>query len=182
MKKNKKVPRETKSKKIDDEQPPFKTGTHEYMFEVAYVIKDKNHGNFSVRKSANAWWINQEKLEKVIEGKRLRLNDKECCYYSGISEDQLKYFLEQHPHFSGFFDVLPMHPRVAAKITIIKSLNDPNMARWYAEHNMKDEFAKGMEVTGRNGHAIEVNVQKKMSREDLMREAAARGLPTQIFK
>lgn len=136
-------------------QPSAKKGKkHKYMDEIAYTVEHKGFGKFNVRKTANAWWLDKGKVEQLIEAKKMRLNFLESCYYAGITQDQQLYFLEQHPHFSPFFEALPMHPRVAAKITILKNLSDPDMARWYAEHAMRDEFGKRNELTGKDGQAL----------------------------
>ncbi len=160
----------SQGKKTTPENPDFKPGQYDYLNEIAYIIEDKSHGTFEVRKTANAWWMDKIKVEKVIEGKRLALNDVECCCYSGITKAQLDYFLQVHPHFCEFFEALPMYPRVRAKITIVKSLDDLESAQWYAERKMKDEFGIRTELTGRNGVPL---VPQKLDPEHVVEIAKA---------
>jgi len=153
----------------------FKTGKYDYMEEIAYTIKDQNHGSFDVRKTANAWFMDKTKVEKVIEGKKLDLNDAECSFHSGITEKQLEYFLEVHPHFCGFFKALTMYPRVRARITIIKNLDDLKNAQWFAERRMKDEFSLRNEITGKDGkNILPNNPYKDMTDDEINTEITQR--------
>lgn len=129
--------------------PNFK-GAYEFMSEIAYTIEDKWHGSFNVRKSANSWWMDRLKLERLIEAKKAGLNDMEAGYYTGITKNQKDYFLKIHPHFSEFFDSLGMHPRTKAKFTLVNNLHDVDVAKWYAEHKMNDEFSRRSEVSMKN--------------------------------
>lgn len=134
--------------KNDHEIPAFKTGVSEKMFEIAYVFKDKLHGDFPIRKSFNAWWLDQAKVTLISNGRKCGMTKPECCSYAGISLDQLDYFLDQHPRFSEYFASVELTPRVMAKLTIADSLNKKEIktATWYAENKMSDEFKKRAEV------------------------------------
>lgn len=65
----------------------------------AYEIKDKNAGDLMVQHSANAWWMERGKVEKLIDAFKIGCLVDEAIVYAGISLEQYKYFCRQHPEF-----------------------------------------------------------------------------------
>lgn len=147
MKKKKKKVEKKPTKTLKNKAPTKKAKkAYPLMVEVAYEFVDQRWGKFEIRKSANAWWMSQKKLGDLVTAIKMGLNDMESCYYAGITKGQKDYFLHEHPEFFEFFDALPMHPRTVAKITIHKNLNQPEMARWFAEHRMGEEFKRHLKT------------------------------------
>ena len=146
--------RRNRSKPTKKPTKRAKKGAYEYLNEVAYEIVDQKYGIFEVRKTANAWWLDKEKVTDLIKAKKLGAQDETACYYVGITKAQLDYFMEVHDHFSEFFELLKEHPKLKALNTIVDNLKDPAMARWYAERKMKGEFSARSELTGPNGESL----------------------------
>ncbi|MEK9131911.1 MAG: hypothetical protein AAB447_03310 [Patescibacteria group bacterium] len=110
---------------------------------VAYVIKDKLFGEFSVKKSANAWYLNRGKVERLIEAFKYGVTIELACISIGISVDQYKYFKELHPEFSTIMEACRQIPKLRAVKTIVDALGtDVATARWYAERKMPEDFGK----------------------------------------
>lgn len=111
--------------------------------QIAYVIKDKLFGKFSVKKSANAWYLNRGKVERLIEAFKYGVTIELACVSIGISVDQYKYFKELHPEFSTIMEACRQLPKLRAVKTIVDALGtDVATARWYAERKMPEEFGR----------------------------------------
>ena len=86
--------------------------------EIAYTVKDKCFGEFSVLNSANAWWIDRVKVDDLIKAYKIDCTDEEACSDAGISIDQYKYFKEKHPNFSTVKQACKQIPFLKARRTI----------------------------------------------------------------
>lgn len=115
--------------------------------EYAYFIEDKSFGKLFVKKSANAWWIDRGKVERLITGFKMDCKPQECRLLAGISKDQLDYFEKAHPEFSAILDDMRKMPSIRARQTIIRALeNDSKVAMWYLERKEADEFKEKKQV------------------------------------
>ena len=85
--------------KIVDRNVKAKIGETEYFIEYRDV-------RVAIKKSANAWWTDPQKLEDFCQALRIGGEILEACAYAGISEGQWEYFKKLHPDFSGLKDVL----------------------------------------------------------------------------
>lgn len=114
----------------------------------AYVITDKFFGVLKVKKSFNAWWLDRAKVERLIEVYKLDATNEEAIFYAGISSEQLKYFMEQHPEFYAIKDALKQQPILTARRTVNNALKtDINNAWRYLERKRKHEFGPNLDVT-----------------------------------
>lgn len=86
-------------------------------------------------------------------------NDTEACNYANIHRQRLYEFEQKYPEFADYKQAWRDNPRIKTKATIYKELDDPTMARWYAETKMSDEFHKRQELTGGDGEAIPVKIE-----------------------
>ena len=107
---------------------------------IAYTIEDRKFGKFDVLNSANAWWLERAKVELLIAACKIDASVEECCSWAGISEDQYKYFREQHHWFSPLKTLCNEMPSIKARNTVVAGLEDVNNARWYLEKKRKKEF------------------------------------------
>ena len=66
--------------------------------EYAYTISDLPGGFIlSVRKTANAWWLDREKVLMLFTAFKYRGGTKVACSFAGITLRQYKYFVHLHP-------------------------------------------------------------------------------------
>jgi hypothetical protein len=115
--------------------------------EFAYFIEDKSFGKLYVKKSANAWWMDRGKVERLITGCKMDCKPQECRLLAGISKDQLDYFEKMHLEFSSILEDMRKMPSIKARQTIIRSLeNDPRVAMWYLERKEADEFKERKDI------------------------------------
>ena len=113
----------------------------------AYFIEDKYFGKLHVRKSANAWWMDRGKVERLVTGYKLDCKPAELRILAGISKDQLEYFKEQHPEFSSVLEDLRKVPTIKARTSLVRALeSDPNLALKYMERKEADEFKEQKQV------------------------------------
>ena len=113
----------------------------------AYFIEDKSFGKLYVKKSANAWWMDRGKVERLITGYKLDCKLTELRILAGISKDQLEYFREQHPEFSSVLEDMRKVPTIKARTTLVRALeSDPATALKYLERKEPDEFREQKQV------------------------------------
>lgn len=84
--------------------------------------------------------ITEEVLRKLEEAFAMGCTDIEACLYADISKTALYEYQEKNPYFAERKAELKENPVLKARTTIIKSLKDPNHAKWYLEKKKKDEF------------------------------------------
>lgn len=129
----------------------------------AYVFKDANLGEMPVVNTANAWWVDSQKLNKLVDAYKFYATDDQACFYAGISIGQLKYFQELHPDFLAIKHAAKQEPTLRAKRTIVKTLDSDNeTAKWWAERVEKGDFSTRTENVGPGGKDIYDNLTKEI--------------------
>jgi hypothetical protein len=114
---------------------------------IAYTIEDKFFGELKIKKTANAWWKDREKVVKLIQGYKMDCKPGELRILAGISEDQRKYFMEVHPEFSLIFEDLRSNPVLKARATVIDGIGkDANIAFKYLERKASEEFRERKDI------------------------------------
>ena len=125
----------------------------------AYTITDKVFGELKVLNSANAWWLTQGKVEALINAYKYGCRHQEAMISAGISENQLRYFMEQHPDFSQVIDACKEIPNLKARQTVVTQIaTDGNLAFKYLERKLPEEFGAKNNI----GIAVQVNVGERM--------------------
>lgn len=110
------------------------------LAEYAYTITDANFPDFNVKNSANGWWLEKEKVAKLIDAYKIDANDKQACFYAGISYKQLEYFIELHPEFCEIREVCKESLMLTIQQQIAnEAAKNPAAAMAYKKH--KDELA-----------------------------------------
>lgn len=114
---------------------------------TAYTIKDNNLPDFEVRKSANAWWLDRGKVERLISSYKIQSTDKEACYYAGITINQLKYFRKTHAEFSSIKEACRQSLFLKAREAIAREIpRNPEFALKFMERKKREEFGLRQEV------------------------------------
>ena len=137
---------------------------------IAYVIKDKAFGEFEVKNSANAWWLDKTKVEELINVCKLDASMLECCYQTGISPAQYDYFCKIHPQFSDIKLRLNNYPILKARKTTVDNLDSITNAQWFLERKRKGEFSLRHEFTGADGMPIELAIEEKERIDKLLKK------------
>jgi hypothetical protein len=108
---------------------------------IAYTITDKYFGSFDVKNSANAWWLDIEKVKQLIAAFKFDASITEACVYAGIDRNAFNYFIEKHPEFSTILEHIRELPNLSARKRIVEQIpNDTDTARWYLERKRRGEF------------------------------------------
>jgi len=111
--------------------------------EIAYTIPDLPFGiSLNIKKSANAWWMEQYKVQKLFAAFSITATIPEACSYAGITIKQYKYFVELYPEVTEIRKGLKLGPGMKAKMTIMRAIDNGDMkvAMWYLEKRCPDEF------------------------------------------
>jgi hypothetical protein len=124
-----------------------KKNTKPKVDKIEYIIEDKSFGELKIRKTANAWWKDREKVAKLIQGLKMDCKPGELRILAGITKDQQEYFMKVHPEFSSIFDDFRCNPVLRARATVYAGIGtDPNLAFRYLERKAPDEFKERSEV------------------------------------
>lgn len=74
--------------------------------------------------------------------------DDEACLVVGIAPSTLYKFQEKNPSFSEQKRLWKRSPVFRAKATIVRNLDNVDVAKWYLERRAKDEFSTKQELEG----------------------------------
>ena len=143
----KKTPTSKAKKKVTKPKNPKpkkrQTGKKE---KYAYTITDTYFDDFHVLNSANAWWLDRGKVERLIEAFKWGCSILEARVNAGISKDQWDYFNKNHPEFSDVKRLCQEVPILRAKKRIYKDKDgmDANYDRAldFLERKKPDDFSK----------------------------------------
>lgn len=112
--------------------------------EVAYVIEDVVlAAPFEVYTTANAWWMDRVKVERLMSAFKSDLTIMEACISAGITYDQYKYFNKVHPEFSTVKERCASALPMIAKRGLVNDLADPKAWRsrqWYLERRQPETY------------------------------------------
>lgn len=91
--------------------------------------------------------MTESTLDKLKECFFYGHTDAEACLLAGIAEDTLYKYQREHPDFIKEKQTLKQNPNAVARKLIYDALDhgDKDMAKWYAERKMKDEFSTKQE-------------------------------------
>lgn len=109
---------------------------------IQYILTDVVFGELLVKKSANAWWTNREKVVLLIDAFKMDATIPEARAKAGISNDQFDYFLLKHPEFSQVQEICSQLPVLAARKTVVDEISkNPELAMKYLERKRRKEFS-----------------------------------------
>ncbi len=115
----------------------------------AYALKVQGFGEFHVLSSANAWWTDIRKVEKLIDAWKLECTDEQAWFYADISKGQYDYFRELHPQLSYVKQACKQNLGLYARQHFAKRVirGDDDAVMTYLKKNHKAEFAGQLDVT-----------------------------------
>lgn len=93
----------------------------------------------------------EEVVKKLEEAFALDSSIEEACFYADISRQTYYLKIKERPELSDRFEELRQRPFLKARQTLVKSLDQPEHAKWYMERKKKIEFAGRTEMTGAEG-------------------------------
>ena len=108
----------------------------------------------------------EEINRKIEECAALGASIEEIAMYCGIWRSTLYRWMEEDTNLKDRIKELQERPILKARQTIVKSLDNPEDARWYLERKKKSEFAARVESTGADGKDLPspiVNVPRNNS-------------------
>jgi hypothetical protein len=111
---------------------------------IAYTIPITKDLNIEVQESANAWWLDRQKIHNLIAAFSVDATIREACASAGVTEKQYKYFAELHPIIREVRNFLETRNILKARISIINAINNGNIkvSMWYLEKKRPEEFGK----------------------------------------
>ncbi len=137
--------------------------------EFAYALQDRIFGEFKVRYSANAWWMESVKLEQLIDGLKRRMTVPQASIRAMITRDQFNYFMEKHPEFSTVIEGCKEVLQIKAKEGLSKLIENVDGAtiRWFLEATEAGEYGKKPPVI-----AVQINMAERVaaSREEFSKK------------
>ena len=87
-------------------------------------------------------------LQKLRFAFILGCTDSEACFLSGICDATLYNYQNEHPEFLEEKEALKNYKKIRARITILRYINHPEMAKWYLELKANTEFSRRTISTG----------------------------------
>lgn len=111
---------------------------------VAYIIPDLPGGiNLHIKRSANAWWMNREKVYAILFSFKINSTIKEACRFARITERQYKYFRKYHPQIDELHENYLHLINMRALRVVVNSLDkDVKSAWWWLERRCPQEFGR----------------------------------------
>lgn len=85
----------------------------------------------------------------------------EACFFAGISTQCYYDWIKDEPKLVDRFNELRQKPVLKARNVIVKSLENPEISKWYLERKAKGEFAQRSEVTGPGGVSLVLTPEEK---------------------
>lgn len=115
----------------------------------SYALTVQGFGKFHVLSSANAWWMDSRKVEKLIDAWKLECTDEQALFYADISSGQYQYFRELHPDLSLVKQACRQNLGLYARQHFAKRViaGDDDAVMTYLKKTHKAEFAGQLDVT-----------------------------------
>lgn len=104
--------------------------------------------------------LDDDTVKKLEDAASLDCSVTESCLYANISRQTYYSWMESFPDLKERLDKLREKPFLKARQTIVKNLDNPDMAKWYMERKKKKEFAQRTEFTGSDGQDFSVRIIK----------------------
>lgn len=88
----------------------------------------------------------EEIIRKIEECAALGSSIEEIAFYVGIHRATLYRWMEEDQELKDRIEELQERPILKARQTLVKSLDEPEHAKWYLERKRKNEFSQRTEV------------------------------------
>lgn len=137
---------------------------------MAYVIPQqvKDH-NLEVLHSANAWWMDRQKVHDLLAAFKFCCTIEEACINAGITLAQYKYFAKLHPVIDEIRDDYKhMVNSRARQIMVREATTSAGGARHWLGRKKPEEFGS---TSRRESTSLRMELQES---QKAMKEAIAR--------
>lgn len=120
--------------------------------------------------------IDQSCVDKLEQAFAIGCSKTEACLYADISRQTLYDYFKEHPDFLDKCERLKERPVLKARGTVVKSLDEPEHAKWYLERKLKSEFGTRNEVNLSGTLDLEHHMKKasEMTTDELMAALTAK--------
>mgnify|MGYP003747028611 FL=1 len=112
----------------------------------------------------------EEIIRKIEECAALGSSIEEIAFYAGIHRATLYRWMDEDNKLKDRIEELQERPILKARQTIVKSLDDPEQAKWYLERKRKNEFSTKSEVESKSEIQVSGDVEVKTCSEDIIDE------------
>lgn len=112
--------------------------------EVAYIMPKVGWVALQVKSSANAWWMDQTKLQLLYSAFGVEATIREACAYAHITIKQYKYFRSLHPEIDEVRSGFEAWNTLRVRKTILSAIETGSykMAMKYLEVFRPEEFGR----------------------------------------
>lgn len=126
-----------------------------------------------VNKGGRPTTFTEEVVNKLEQAFALDCTVSEACLYADISRQTYYNFVDEKAEegsdkrkYFDRFEELRQRPFLKARQTLVKSLDQPEHAKWYMERKRKAEFAVRTEHTGKDGEALKIVFDESFKDKD----------------
>jgi len=88
------------------------------------------------------WKLTPEVLQKLEQAFAIDATIREACFYADISESSYYQLVKDDPVLLEKFNRLREKPVLTARQTVVKNLDDPDMAMKYLKNKRNKEFSE----------------------------------------
>jgi len=121
----------------------------------------------NAQRSANAWWMDRQKVHDLIAAFSIGSTIPEACGHAGITIRQYKYFTQVHPDFIEARRGFVVKPSMIARIAIMQAINagDVKMSWKYLAKTSPEEFGSPSRIAAAE-RKRELTQQQEKSAKD----------------
>lgn len=134
---------------------------------IAYTIPLSYGWNLDIKQSANAWWMDKDKVYKMINAFKYLATVPEACQEANISIRQYKYFAQTHPEIKEVREKFTLIPSMEAKVTIINAIKsgDLKAAKWWLLKKSPEEFYSSLAKKDKTYRDLQQQIRDIQQRE-----------------
>lgn len=134
---------------------------------IAYTVPLSFGWDFGIKQSANAWWMDKDKIYKMFNAFRYLATISEACQEADITERQYKYFAQVHPEIKEVREKFTLIPSMEAKVTIIKAIHDGDVkaAKWWLLKKSPEEFYSSLAKKDKTYRDLQQQIKDIQQRE-----------------
>lgn len=127
------------------------------------TIKPMEEGKKKKHAGGRPTEMTPETISKLEQVFAIGGTDGEACFYADISHETLYSYQRKHPEFTERKERLKETPILKARQTVVKALDNPDMAFKFLERKKKAEFSVRTEMTGKDGEPLIIEISKEIA-------------------
>lgn len=145
---------------------PIKRAYRKKTARTVYTLSLPFGKTLEIKESANAWWVDQTKVYKLITAFSFAYKVEEACLASDITVKQYKYFVSLYPEFAEARKGYVLTPNLLAQKTLVEAIpGNLKMAWWWATHKMADQYGSPSRRTKRNAKMLKAKEGQQLQLE-----------------